>query len=475
MATLSTPGIGSGLDVNSIINQLMTIERRPLTALDTKQKNFNTKLTAYGQAKSALSALQAAARALKTPDKFTAYKTSVGDDKILSASAGPSATAGNYSVEITSLAQAQQLSKGGFGAASDNVGSGTLHIEIGSYSGGAFTANPDRTPVDVVIDPANATLADIRAAINSAGAGVSATIVNGVAGSRLFLTANDPGLAHAIRITASDADGNNGDDAGLSKLAFDASTGGAANLTEVKAPADAALKINGIDVTSSTNVVTGAIDGLTLNLLQTNAGAPTSVTIAKDVAPTKANIETFVKAYNDVNKLLRDLTVADPTGQSRGPLSGDSAVRSVQNQIRSLMNTPIAGSNGLTQLSQAGITFQGDGSLAIDSAKLDTALNDPNKLASALFVQAGAVTGYAAQLDTTIESMLGSDGVIASRTDGITNSIREIDKRRVNVQDRLDATEKRLRAQYTALDAALSRMQGLSTYLSQQLTAIAKI
>jgi flagellar hook-associated protein 2 len=470
MPTLSAPGVGSGLDVNSLVSQLMAVERQPLAVLDSRQAGYKSKLSAYGQISGALSALQTAAQALSTPDKFTAFKTSVSDDKVLTATAGTAAVAGSYSVEVSALAQAQMLTRGGFASSSEVVGSGTLKIEIGSYGAGGFTPNPNRTATDITIDPTKQTLTDIRAAINASGAGVSATIVNGVAGSQLFITANDPGLANSIRISTTDADGNNSDDAGLSKLAFD--KGGSANLTEAKPAADALLKINGIDVVSSTNVVSGALDGLTLNLQKTNAGAPITVAVAKDNAPTKTKIETFVKAYNDLNKLVRDLTVSDPTARTAGPLSGDSAARSVQTQLRALFNAPVSGAAGVSRLPDVGITFQRDGSLAIDSSKLEAALNDPNKQVGALFVEANGVKGYAAQLAGAIDGMIGVDGVISSRTDGINHSLRDIDKRRTVMEDRLIETEKRLRAQYTALDAALARMQGLSSYLTQQLGAL---
>lgn len=472
---LQSPGLGSGLDISGIVSQLMAIERRPITALDQREQTYRTKLSAYGALKSMLSGLQSAAQGLKDTSKFNVFKTSVGDDKVLSVSASTSAVAGSYSVEVSALAQSQQLTKGGFSSSAAVIGTGTLRIELGSYAGGVFTVNAAKTPKDIVIDSTNSTLAGIRDAINASGAGVSATIVNGVGGSQLFLTANDTGLTNAIRLTTTDADGNNVDAAGLSQLVYDPTTAGGnvANLTEAKPAQNAALKINGIDVSSASNSVSSAVDGLTLNLLKTNVGSPTSIGVNKDTAAIKVKIEAFVKSYNDLNKAVGELTAFNATTRAAAPLNGDSAARTVQSQLRSVLTNPVAnGSGGYSRLSEVGITFQTDGSLAIDSTKLQAALDDPSKDLSTLFIASGTNTGYAAAMDKAIDALLDTDGVISGRTDGINNSIRDLGKQRDALERRMQDTEKRLRAQFTALDAAVSRMQNTSTYLQRQLDAL---
>ena len=475
---ISTPGVGSGLDVNSIVSQLMAIERQPITALDTKQQSFRTQLSAFGTIKNALAKLQTAVSALQTNEKFLSFKTTVSDEKILTASANASAVAGSFSVEVSALAQAQQLSKGGFAGSSDVVGTGTLHLELGTYSGGAFTANPDKTAVDIAIGPTTNTLAGIRDAINRASAGVSATIVNGVAGSQLFITANDTGITNSIRITAVDDDGNNVDDAGLSKLVYDATTAGGniANLAETKAATNAALKINGIDVSSPSNAVSGAIDGITLNLIKTNVGTPTTVAVNQDSAAIKEKITAFVTAYNDARKAVKDLTAFDSINNTAAPLNGDSAARAAQSRLRTILTSVIdTGSASPLRLPDIGITFQADGVLAINDQKLQSALDNPNKNVASLFVEANGVKGYAAQLNTAITGMLDTDGLITGRTAGIDKSIHDLDKRRDSLQSRMDIVERRLRAQFTALDTAIARMQTTSSFLTQQLASLNSI
>ena len=472
---ISTPGVGSGLDVTAIVSQLMAIERRPLTALDTRQQSFRTQLSAYGTITNVLSGLQTAAQALQTTEKFLSFKTAVSDEKILTANASSSAVAGSFNVEVSALAQAQQLSKGGFLNSTEVVGTGTLHLELGSYSGGVFTANPDKAANDIAISPTSNTLAGIRDAINRAGAGVSATIVNGVAGSQLFITANDTGTTNSVRITAVDDDGNNTDNGGLSKLVYDPTTAGGnvSNLTETVAATNAALKINGIDVSSASNSVSGAIDGITLNLLKTNTASPISVTVSQDSTAIKDKISAFVKAYNDVHKAVKDLTAFDPTTNSKAPLNGDSAARLAQGRLRTILTSTIdAGTSIDLRLPDIGLTFQADGSLAINDQKLQKALDDPNKNVASLFVEANGVVGYAAQLNTTITQMLETDGLIAGRSEGIGKSIRDLDKRRESIENRLELVESRLRAQFTALDAAVARMQTTSSFLTQQLATL---
>ncbi len=472
---LQSPGIGSGLDINGIVSQLMAIERRPIAALDQREQTYRTKLSAYGTLKSMLTGLQGTAQSLKDTSKFNVFKPSVGDDKVLSVSASASAVAGSYSVEVFALAQSQQLTKGGFTSSSQVVGTGTIRLELGSYSGGVFTVNPEKSAKNITIDSTNSTLAGIRDAINAAGAGVSATIVNGVGGSQLFLTANDTGLTNSIRITTTDADGNNVDAAGLSQLVYDPTTAGGniTNLSETKAAQNAALKINGIDVSSASNSISGALDGLTLNLLKTNVGTPTTISVNKDTAAIKAKIEAFVKSYNDLSRTLRDLTAFNSTTRTASPLNGDGAARIVQSQLRNVLSNPVGGgSSGYSRLSEVGITFQADGSLAIDSSKLQAALDNPSKDLSTLFVSSGSTIGLAGALDKAIDSLVDSDGLLSGRTDGINNSIRDLGKQRDTLERRLQDTEKRLRAQFTALDAAVSRMQNTSTYLQRQLNAL---
>ena len=388
---LSSPGIGSGLDVNGLVSQLMALEQRPFTLLATKEAKYQAQLSAYGSLKGALSSFQSAVAALATPAKFTAVKASVADTAVLTASAAPSASAGSYSIQVQTLAQAQKLKSDTFDATIDTVGTGSLTIQFGTYSGGSFTLNPDKSAQTITIGSANASLAGVRDAINAANAGVTASIVNDGSGNRLVVSSKDAGLANALKITVADDDLNNTDAAGLSQLVYDASTGGTTNLTQTVAAQNATAVIDGITVTKSTNTLTDAIDGVTLTLLK--EGSTTTLSVAKDTAGIKAAVESFVKAYNDLNKTLTDLSKYDAASKQASILTGDATVRSVQSQLRALFNTALSSAGGgLTTLSDIGVTFQTDGTLKLDSSKLTAALNDSAKDVATLFAAVGKPT-----------------------------------------------------------------------------------
>lgn len=391
---LSSPGIGSNLDVNGIITQLMALEGRSVTALNTKEASYQAKLTAYGSLKGALSSFQSAVQALSTPAKFTANKASVADATVVSASAGGSAAAGSYGIEVTALAQAQKLKTSStFTAASSTLGSGTLTIRFGTYSAGTFTANADKDTETVTIAAGQNSLAGVRDAINAADAGVSASIVHDGTGNRLVISSKDSGSANALKITATDDDGNHTDNAGLSQLIYDASTGGTSNLSQTQAAQNATAIIDGITVSKASNTVTDVIEGVTLTLLKTNTGSPTTLTVARDTASIKSAVESFVKAYNDASKVLKDLSAYDASTKKGAILQGDSTVRSIQSQLRTVLNSALTtAGGGLTTLSDIGVSFQKNGTLALDSTKLQTVMDDPAKDISTLFAAVGKPT-----------------------------------------------------------------------------------
>jgi flagellar hook-associated protein 2 len=387
---LSSPGIGSGLDVNGLVSQLMALEQRPLSLINSKEAKLQAQLSAYGSLKGALSSFQGAVAALASPARFTAAKASVADGTLFSASAAAAAPAGSHSVEVQTLAQAQKLRSGTFASLDDAIGSGMLTIQFGTYSGGNFTLNPDKSAQTISIPSDASSLAGVRDAINAANAGVSASIVNDGSGYRLVIASRDSGLANALKITVDDDDLNDTNAAGLSLLAYDASGGGTANLTQTVAAQNATAVIDGITVSKSSNTITDAIEGVTLNLVKTGT---TTLTVAKDTAGIQSAVESFVKAYNDLNKTLGDLSRYNATTKQASILSGDATVRAVQAQLRAVFNTALsAAGGGLTTLSEIGVSFQRDGTLKLDSAKLNTALSDPTKDVSTLFAAVGKPT-----------------------------------------------------------------------------------
>lgn len=395
---ISAPGVGSNLDVNSIVSQLMTIEQRPRLALDAKEAAFQAQLSAYGQLRGALSALESAVGGLANPARFEARSASVGDSAVLSASAGAAAANATYDVAVTQLAQRQSLTTSGQASLTAPVGSGAttaLSFELGTISGGtlsagvytgaSFAQNGAIATRTVTIDASNNSLQGIRDAINTANIGVTASILNvgGATPYRLVLQSATGGNAASLRI------GVSGDTALAGLLAYDPAA--VQNLTQTVAAQDANLTVNGLAVTSGSNTLTDAIQGVTLGLAKIGT---TTVSIGRDPAAAQQAAQAFVKAYNDLNALLHDLTRFDAQNNGSGALVGDAAARTIQSQLRNALSSALAGGNGTTLrvLSQVGMAFQKDGSLTLDSGKLGQALaSDPAGVAR-LFASGAAAS-----------------------------------------------------------------------------------
>ena len=482
MASLSSPGIGSGLDVSALVTQLMAIEKAPVTLLDKKEASFQTKLSTYGTLKSSLAALQTAAKALATPATFSPVTASVADATTLTASATSTAVPGSYAIEVVSLAQPQKLMMsasggGGYSALESTVGMGTITVNFGTYSTDVpptFTTNPDKlTAKTISIGSDNKSLAGVRDAINAANVGVSASIINDGNGYRLSLTSTDTGARNAMQISVAGDSGTVGD---LGQLNYDPSSvvADATKASQNVVAKDAVIKVDNITITKQSNTITDAIDGVTLTLGKTmEAGSTTKLTLARDTANVKTSIEAFVKAYNETNTAMRSATTFDAATGKAAVLTGDSTMRSIQNQLRSLFGTPVAGvPSGMAILSDAGISFQKDGSLAIDATKLAAATADPSKDLSKLFATSDSGKGYGYQMDVLIGKILSPVGILVDRTNSFGKSIKDIGVNRDTLNARLAGVEKRYRAQYTALDTMIAKMTTTSNFLTQQLASL---
>ena len=409
---VSAAGVGSGLDINGIVEQLMVAERKPLAALTKQEMAYTQKLSAFGQLRGALAGFQTALKDLGNGSKFQALSAVSSDTQALTASAGGKAIAASYQIEVKQLAQQQKLASAGYASIDDVVGSGTLTIQFGTYDGdsNSFTANADKAAKSISIDPAKNTLAGVRDAINAANAGVTATIVNdgGPAGNRLVLTASDSGAANSLKITVSDGDGNNTDGNGLSALAYDptAAAGSGKNLGQKAVARDALLEIDGIAVKQPTNTVKNAIEGVTLNLLQANVGEKLTLSVNRDAKAVTSAVEAFVKAYNNASGTLKSLTAFNGPGAQNGALLGDSTARAIQVEMRELLSTSVDNGGALTTLSQIGVGFTRDGVLALDNAKLNTAIDKNFDDIAALFAKMGktsdSLVSYSASTAKTV-------------------------------------------------------------------------
>ncbi|HZV99064.1 MAG TPA: flagellar filament capping protein FliD [Methylophilaceae bacterium] len=412
---ISSPGIGSNLDVNTIVQNLMATEQGPLTIVNSQKAAYQSKISAYGTLKSSLASFQTALAGLASVSKFSAQSATSADTSVFTASANGKAVEGNYAVNVTQLAQPQKIAMAGVASTASALGTGTLTISFGTYDSGgnSFTLNPDKSAKTISIGASNNSLAGIRDAINAAGAGVMATIVNDGTTNRLVVTSKDSGTANSIKITVADDDATATDTSGLSQLAYDptAAAGSGKNLTVLQAAKDALLTIDGVSVTKSSNVISDALDGLTLNLLKTSGGSSLNLGVARDSAAIETSVNAFVKAFNDTNSVLRSLTKYDPTTKVGGLLLGDSTARSISTQIKDVLTTAVSGSGSLTSLSQIGVGFQRDGTLSLDSSKLKTAIQDNFSDIASLFAAVGKATD--AQVTQTGQSSKTQAGTYA--------------------------------------------------------------
>lgn len=547
----------SSLDVAGIVSQLMQVEQRPLVALTTKEATYQAKISAFGSIKSAVATFQTAVRSLSDPAKYNSNTANSSDPTVMDATVSDTAALGSHSIEVLQLAQAQKLVAPGQSDAVSEIGVGTITFDFGTitdaatptfdavtgkYAGpgvGFVSGNAVKT---ITIDSAHNTLEGIRDAINDGNVGVTASIVNdgGDSPYRLVLSSVASGKTQSMKISVSG-------DAALSDLLSNDPTGGSAaqNLSQVATAQNAELKVEGVFVSKTTNSVDDVLAGVTLKLYK--AGTST-LSVARDTTTMKSSVQGFVTAFNSMNKTLSDLEAYNPATKTGGVLLGDSSVRTIMGQIRSMLVAPVAGLTGTnTTLLSIGIKTQKDGSFFLDANKLQkaidtnfkeiagifTALGQPSDsqikfVSSTAYTQIGTYAvnvsnigasggtaagtiggasaegseqvltgatgtaasglqlrilggatgdrgtltftrGYADQLDGLLTKFLANDGVIASRTAGLNQSIKAIGSSRDALNKRLANMQANYTKQYSALNTMMNRMQSTSDSLTQML------
>lgn len=389
---ITSAGIGSNLDIESIIASLMNVERKPLNNVTAQKTNFQTKLSAFGTLKSALASFQTNMSQLAKPASLNIQTASSGNTDLFKATANGNASNAQYNVRVFNLAQANKLASQGLATVNEAIGTGVMTIDFGMYdtSNNSFTLNSIAPALNITIDSSNNTLAGLRDAINAANGSVTASIINDgqVNGNRLVLTAKNSGQTHTMRINVADNDGLNQDVMGLSRFAHDpqAAVSNGQNLTVLQVAQNALISVDNISISKPSNSISDAIAGVTLNLLKESTTSST-LSIAQDNTAITTLMENFVKSYNDLNNTVRNLTKVDESGRSNGALLGDSATRNIMTQIKQTL-TGVSGNGELNTLSQVGIAFQRDGTLSLDKVKLNNVLETkPSQVSQLLSAQ----------------------------------------------------------------------------------------
>jgi len=450
MPSIISNGIGSGLDISGIVQQLVAAEGQPVAArLGQQEAKVQAKLSGFGSLKASLAGLRDKLDIMKNLDQFLARRAVSGNEETFTVSADTNAVPSSYAIEVVQLAQAQKLTSGAFADSDAVIGTGTLTLQIG-IQGVALDINAE-----------NNTLAGIRDAINAStdNPGIAATIVNADSGSYLILTANSTGAANTIKVTQSGGDG------GLAALEYDPPTSTA--LTESIAAQDGLIRIDGFDVLSDNNTFAGAVQGVTITALQSTSGGTVGLSVQNDEDAVRTLVTEFVASYNALIETFDGLTNYDSEADAAAPLLGDATVRGIRDQIRRELSEAVAGLGGpYSMLSDVGINVQLDGKLAINEEGLSQVLADD-------FVQFGqlfaSTEGFATRLHGLTDSFLASDGIVEARTQGLTEQIDGFSEQADALNERLASLEARLLRQFNALDSLLGSLSSTSNFLSQQL------
>jgi flagellar hook-associated protein 2 len=437
------------LDVPSLVSQLMSIERKPIDKLNAKITDYQSKISSFGTLSGLVSTLQTAVTGLK--NSLTGYGVTPTDSSIFSATATSSAAAGNYSLNVTHLAQAQNLVAAGQALQTQPIPTtdSTVTFTIGG------------NPIDVTI-AAGASLQDIRAAINAADIGVTATIINDGSATpyRLVLTADAAGASNGVSsITVS------GDAALSGLLSFSSATPNPAPpaMSQSAAAQDASFTVNGIPITSATNTITDSIQGVTLTLKSETTTA-TTLTVARDMKAIEAAAAKFVESYNALATQLKTLTAYGTDTKKAGILAGDGAARQMLEQLRGIFLTPASGGT-LSYLAEVGITTQAGGALKLDSSKLNSAL--ANNFDDVVNFFNGA-TGFATRLDDWATAATQTGGLISERTRTLNTSIDRYNEQIERLELQMVALKQRYTTTYSNLNMLLTSMNDTSNYLTSQ-------
>lgn len=443
--SISTLGIGSGLDLSGLLEQLVAAERKPREErLDRREADLQARISGFGSIRGGLSALETALGKLAALQQVRTASSS--DANRLEVSARPEASVGSYSIQVDRLASAESLVSGRFEDAGAPLGIGTLTVQTGNGAA-----------VNIEINQENNSLRGIREAINAAGAGVNASIVNDGQGARLVLSAAQTGAGQDISVTVADG-GVTGDLVLLT-------TG---NLTQTVVGQDAELVVNGLSVTSPSNTLNDTIEGLTLTLTDTTApGAPVTVTVERDREAVGSALNEFVQAYNGVIETARDLARYDPETREGAALVGDSTLRSLRSRLaEGLLRSGSDPDSVFSNLVNLGVNSDRNGKLSLDQAALDRAMDRDFQGV------VGLINDISGGLRESVRGFTEAGGLLDARTEGLRTRMAGIDRQREALDGRIEQLEARLVRQFAAMDSLVGQLQNTSQFLDQQLGAL---
>ena len=495
---ISSVGIGSGLDVESLITQMVALEKQPIKTLEVKAETINSKISTYGQIKSLVDTLNSAVRDLTLDSGFGAVKINSSNSSAVSAAMTGLAAQGSYNVTVDKLAQSQTSASIKLGAKDTMGANGTMRFVLGNPGKEGI----ELKTVDLSITSTD-TLESIVTKINGnadlSKSVVASVITDSTGKQQLMVRSRETGLDNqfnmsigtavdAETVTQVDVDNWNSLSDELKKTtpfpvigSFKPAAGDASNLGKLAAAdgitvkqsaQNAEIKLNGVEMESNTNTFTDIIPGLSMSV---SAVGTSLLSITQDKDATQEKIQKFVDAYNAVNELLAASTKYDQESDAAGILQGDSSTVSLQNSLRMLTQGIAGNATGkFNRLSDIGIQMQQGGALKVDTTKLTEALGDMDSVKSMFSAKSDALGnggGIAVNFKTFTDSLLAWEGALNNKTDSLEDQLKrntsEIDK----VKKRAETVEERLRKQYTALDVKMASLSSLDSYISQMVTS----
>ena len=457
--SISVGGLISGLDTNSIIDQLLALQQKPIVKLQQQEADYQVELSVYGIMQGVLDSLKSAMEGLDSVSDLTSFSATSGDTDLFSVSADENATAGSYDVTVQNLAKVHKLTSEAF-TETEAVGGGTIHLRLG-----------DAAAVDISVS-ATDTISDVAQAINDADAGVNAAVIFDGTSYFLTLTGEETGAANLIDLTVTDDDTNNTDTNNLSRLVYEAA-GATKNLNNTQTAEDSMITVDGVaNISRDTNAIDDVIQGVTITLESAPATDNEAVlTVSRDTSAIVSKINSFVSAYNEALDLFEAYQSYDQGTETAGVLLGDTTTNSIRNSLENLITDTVPGVESFSRLADLGIALNSEGRLEVDSSTLNGALDDHLDDVLQFFTQSTEGSeGFAVRMVDTLNAILDSSaGTLAARTDGIQNSIDDIEDQVERIEMRNLAWETRTRAQFNALELLLAGYQATGNYLTQQI------
>ncbi len=457
--SISGSGIGSGIDIRGLVEDLIEVEGSVKSGkFDADESEALAKITGFGTLKSAMFEFQSSLSNLNTLTAFQSRQAVSSDTDVFTATATNDAVPSSYSIEVTQLATNHKLTSGDFANPTSIVGTGTLRFNFGSIEH------------SIEINSANQTLNGIRDKINvsSADTGVQASVVTTDTGSKLVFTSLSKGSDSAFTVSVvSDSDSNDLDNAGLSQLI-------SANLTQTTAAVDSIVLVDGATVTTSSNSLDSVIGGITIDIFETNIGAPKELTVSLDKSRARTSVEAFISSYNTVMDSINELTKYESGGfeATTGILIGDSLMRSAEYSIRRELNSAINSVTGFRTVAEIGITTNElTGKLELSSLDLAKAFNQNFDAVGELFAKDDE--GIAVRMGLILDNFIdGNNGLITSRVKSLNVEIDGISEQRINLERRLQKMETRLLGQFIAMDGLVASLNQTGSFLTQQLDSL---